>query len=98
VLLAQLQELSERVQSLTTAIERLIASRITPPVSPPSPAIANLRNVYTVQQFVTEILCGKHSPKWVRRMCRARRIKFVATRPWLIPMSEAIRFINGTEN
>ena len=54
-----------------------------------------LRNVYTAEQFATEILCGNHTTAWVQRMCRVRRIKTVGTRPWLIPMSEALTYING---
>ena len=52
------------------------------------------RNVYTVAQFAAEILCGNRSEEWVCDECRAKRIKTVARRPWLIPQSEAIRFTN----
>jgi hypothetical protein len=54
-----------------------------------------LRNVYTAEQFASEILCGNRHPKWVQRMCRAKQIKSVARDPWLIPQAEALRFING---
>lgn len=53
-----------------------------------------LRNVYTAEQFATEILCGNRSVEWVQDMCRAKRIKTVARKPYLIPQSEAIRFIS----
>jgi hypothetical protein len=52
-----------------------------------------LRNVYTCEQFATEVLCGNRSTEWVQDMCKARRIKHVARRPYLIPQSEAVRFI-----
>lgn len=55
---------------------------------------ATLRNVYSAEQFASEILCGHHTAKWVQRECRFRRIKTVARRPYLIPQSEAVRFIN----
>ncbi len=54
-----------------------------------------LRNVYTAEQFAKEVLGGNHTTAWVQRMCRVRRIKTVGTRPWLIPMSEALTYING---
>jgi len=53
-----------------------------------------LRNVYTCEEFAAEILCRNHTAQWVRIQCRAKRIKTVARRPWLIPQSEAARFIN----
>jgi hypothetical protein len=53
-----------------------------------------LRRVYTVEQFVDEILCGNRSKWWVQDECRAKRIKWVARKPYLIPQSEALRFIN----
>jgi hypothetical protein len=61
----------------------------------PSEPSKPLRNVYTAEQFASEILCGHHTTAWVQRMCRVRRIKTVGTRPWLIPMSEALAHING---
>lgn len=54
----------------------------------------NLRPVYTVAQFAAEVLGGNRTEVWVRRKCRARRIAVVARRPYLIPQSEAVRFIN----
>ena len=53
-----------------------------------------LRNVYTCEEFRTEILCGKRTAEWVQDQCRAKRIKTVARKPYLIPQSEAARFIN----
>ena len=53
-----------------------------------------LRNVYSAEQFAGEILCGLHTTKWVQRQCKARRIRVVGRRPYLIPQSEAARFIN----
>jgi hypothetical protein len=53
-----------------------------------------LRNVYSVAEFAAEILCGKRTAKWVRAQCRAKKIKTVTRRPYVIPMSEAQRFIN----
>ena len=52
------------------------------------------RNVYTVAQFAAEILCGNRTEEWVQDQCRAKRIKTVARRPYLIPQSEAVRFVN----
>lgn len=59
----------------------------------------SLRNVYTCEQFAAEILCGQHHPDWVRGQCRRGMkkrggIRTVGKRPWLIPQSEAIRFIS----
>lgn len=53
-----------------------------------------LRNVYSVAEFASEILCGKRTREWVQDQCRAKRIKTVARKPYLIPQSEAVRFIN----
>jgi hypothetical protein len=53
-----------------------------------------LRNVYSVAEFAAEILCGKRTAKWVRAQCRRKRIKSVASHPYVIPQSEAARFIN----
>ena len=53
-----------------------------------------LRNVYSAEQFAAEILCGHHTAKWVQRQCKARQIRVVGRRPYLIPQSEAARFIN----
>lgn len=52
-----------------------------------------LRPVYTARQFADEVLGGNHGPIWVRRQCKRRRISVVARRPYLIPQSEALRFI-----
>lgn len=54
-----------------------------------------LRPTYSVEQFAAEILGGHRSQKWVREQCRIRRIASVARRPWLIPQSEARRFMEG---
>ncbi len=54
----------------------------------------SFRNVYTVAQFATEILCGNRTEEWVQDQCRAKKIKTVTKRPYLIPQSEAARFIN----
>lgn len=54
-----------------------------------------LRNVYTVEQFATEILCGNLSADWVRDQIKAKKIKALTKKPVLIPMSEAARFISG---
>ena len=51
------------------------------------------RTVYTCDEFRTEILRDKLSVEWVQDECRAKRIKTVAARPYLIPQSEAIRFV-----
>ena len=53
-----------------------------------------LRPVYTTEQFLTEILGNNRSPDWIRMQCRTKRIKTVAKRPFLIPQSEAKRFIS----
>lgn len=53
-----------------------------------------LRNVYTVEQFATEVLGGSRLPAWVRKQCRLKEIEVVASRPYLIPQSEAVKFIN----
>ena len=55
-----------------------------------------LRPVYSAAEFAAEILDGKRSVEWVQDECRAKRIKAVGRRPWLIPQSEAIRFTNPT--
>ena len=54
----------------------------------------DLRSVYSAEQFAVEILGGHHTAKWVQRQCRERRIRVVGRRPYLIPQSEAVRFIN----
>lgn len=53
-----------------------------------------LRNTYSVEQFAAEILSGNRLPAWVRKQCRLGRIKSVARHPYLIPQSEAVRFIS----
>jgi len=63
-------------------------------MNPPNPP---LRNVYSVEEFAAEILCGKRGAEWVRIQCRTKRIKTVTRRPWLIPQSEAARFIGLTD-
>jgi hypothetical protein len=62
------------------------------PATAPAPA---LRNVYTAEEFAAEILCGNRQPNWVRNQIKARQIKVVASKPYLIPQAEAARFING---
>jgi hypothetical protein len=57
--------------------------------------MSELKNVYTVEEFTKEILRDKRHPNWVRKRCKAKVIKTVASAPYLIPMSEALRFING---
>lgn len=52
-----------------------------------------LRNVYTCEQFAAEILCGNRSVEWVQDQCAAKKIKWVAKRPYIIPQSEAARFL-----
>ena len=54
----------------------------------------NLRPVYSVTEFATEILGGHRTAEWVRIQCHSKRIKTVTKRPYLIPQSEALRFIN----
>ena len=54
------------------------------------------RPSYSCDEFALEILDGKRSPKWVRKQCRLRKIITVAKRPYLIPHSEAARFLNPT--
>lgn len=58
-------------------------------------APAPLRNVYTCEQFATEILCGNRHPNWVRNQIKAKKLKAVSAKPYLLPQSEALRFING---
>lgn len=52
-----------------------------------------LRNVYSCEQFAAEVLGGLRTAKWVRGQCASRRIRVVARRPFIIPQSEAARFI-----
>lgn len=54
-----------------------------------------LRNVYTAQQFATEVLCGNRSTEWVQDQCAKRNggIRWVARKPYLIPRTEAERFL-----
>lgn len=56
-----------------------------------------LRNVYTCEQFAAEVLEGNRHPNWVRTQCQRKKIKTVAKHPWLIPQSEALRFIAPTD-
>ena len=56
-----------------------------------------IRNVYSVAEFAAEILCGKRTVEWVQDQCRAKKIKTVAKRPYLIPRIEAERFINPSK-
>jgi hypothetical protein len=58
-------------------------------------APAALKNVYTPAEFAAEILEGNRSANWVRNECKKRTggIKTVAARPYLIPQSEAMRFL-----
>lgn len=53
-----------------------------------------LRTVYTVDEFAAEVLGGNRHPNWVRDQIKARKIRVVASRPYLIPQSEALRFIS----
>ncbi len=53
-----------------------------------------LRNVYSVEEFRSEVLGGHRTAQWVQQQCRKKRIRTVARRPYLIPQSEAARFIN----
>lgn len=55
--------------------------------------MTTLRNTYTVEQFAAEVMGGNRKPAWVRKQCRLGRVKAVARRPFLIPQSEALRFI-----
>ncbi len=55
-----------------------------------------LRTVYSAEQFATEILQGHRTARWVADECRYKRIKTVGARPWMIPRSEALRFISPT--
>lgn len=52
-----------------------------------------LRNVYTCEEFAKEVLCEKRTANWVRNQCHAKRIKTVGGKPYMIPQSEALRFI-----
>lgn len=56
--------------------------------------LPQLRTVYTVEQFAAEILSGARKPEWVRDQIRARKLKAVTARPYLIPAGEALRFLN----
>jgi hypothetical protein len=53
-----------------------------------------LKNVYTTEEFLKEILNNRRAPNWIRRQCRINKIKTVAKHPYLIPQSEALRFIS----
>jgi hypothetical protein len=55
-----------------------------------------LRPTYTVEQFTAEIIGGNRTQDWVRLQCRTKRIKTVSRRPFLIPRSEAARFLGET--
>lgn len=57
-------------------------------------ALPVLRPVYTTDQFAAEVLGGNRKAVWVRRQCAARKIATVGRRPFLIPQSEAVRFIS----
>jgi hypothetical protein len=54
------------------------------------------RPAYSCEEFAAEILDGKRAAKWVRKQCRLKKIVTVGKRPWLIPNSEAQRFISPT--
>lgn len=54
-----------------------------------------LRAVYTTEEFAAEVLGGKRQAVWVRRQCARRRIATVGRRPFLIPRSEAERFMTS---
>lgn len=56
-----------------------------------------LRNVYTCEQFAAEVLCGNRHPNWVRDQIKKRKIKAMGGKPYMIPMSEALRFINAAK-
>jgi hypothetical protein len=55
--------------------------------------MSTLKNVYTPEEFAKEILCEHRSAKWVRAQCKAKKIKTVTSRPFLIPQLEAMRFL-----
>ena len=57
-------------------------------------APVNLRPVYTTERFAAEVLGGNRKAVWVRRQCASRKIATVGRRPFLIPRSEAVRFIS----
>ena len=57
---------------------------------------AVLRNAYSTDEFSAEILNGKRKPEWVRKQCRLGKIKVTAKRPFLIPQSEAVKFIGAS--
>lgn len=54
----------------------------------------SLRNVYTTEQFASDVYCGNRTAEWVRKECRRKRIRTVARHPYLIPQSEALRVIS----
>ena len=53
-----------------------------------------LKNVYTPKEFGLEVLHGHRSYDWIIEQCKKKKIKTVTTRPYLIPQSEALRFIS----
>lgn len=53
-----------------------------------------MRKVFSCEEFAAEVLEGKRTVEWVRDECRVRRIKTVRARPYLIPQSEAWKFIH----
>ena len=69
----------------------LAAGRIQTAVSHPENPVQQLRPVYSVEEFRTEVLGGHRTAEWVRDQCRSKRIKTVTRRPYLIPQSEAVR-------
>jgi hypothetical protein len=82
------------------AIARKVIEMLAAGVAKPAPTAAastaaTLRNVYSVEQFRVEVLGGHRSPKWVRLQIRTKKIRVVASRPYLIPQSEAVRFLNA---
>jgi hypothetical protein len=91
--MSDVEDLGKYVDRLAAAIDRLTASRIVRAEAPPT---SKLRNVYTVEQFAAEILCGNRHANWVRNRCQAKIIKTVTQKPFLIPQSEAMRMITAS--
>ena len=55
-----------------------------------------LRNTYSVEEFRAEILGNHRTAQWVQQQCKAKRIKTVTRRPYLISRVEAERFLGIT--
>jgi len=62
-----------------------------------APASTALRPVYSAKQFAEEVLQGNRCARWVQDQCRFgynKKVKTAPGSPYMIPRSEAERFIN----